>query len=235
MKPLRDESASRAGSLNHFIATIASCAMRLDPAVVFDPWSMQAPDDALEDAPAARQARLTRHLDRPARLVLVGEACGYAGARISGIPFTSEGLLLDGAIPGIGIDAPRLSTRQIPWREPSATIVWRALREAGAAEHAVLWNAFPWHPHPAGQPLANRTPESRERQAGLQSLEALLRAFPDAVVCGVGQQACSSLREIGADDHSPLRHPARGGARAFAAGLLAVVRRMDGRSLTPPP
>ena len=63
---------------------------------------------------ACRRERLTCYLEerRDARILLVGEAAGYRGARISGIPFTSE-RQLTGAPPG----------------EASATIVHRALAE----------------------------------------------------------------------------------------------------------
>lgn len=203
--------------------TLARASEGLEVASVFDPWSMQAEDDALADAATARRARLRQHLDRPARLILVGEACGYAGARMSGVPFTSEALILDGAIPGVTADAPRLSTRRNPWREPSATVVWRALHRAGLAEFAVLWNGFPWHPHPPGQPLGNRTPGPRERTAGLAVLATLVALYPGAIVGGVGAQACAALREL-AIDHHPLRHPARGGATLFSDGVHALMR-----------
>lgn len=215
------EPLPRASVLARFTATLVTAAQCLDPASVFDPWTMRADDDALEDAPGARHARLLHHLDREPRLILVGEACGYAGARMSGVPFTSEGLLLAGAIPGVSAEAARISTRRLPWREPSATIVWHALHDAGAADCTVLWNAFPWHPHPVGQPMKNRTPDPRERAIGLTPLAALLAVYPRAIVCGVGKQACTSLRELGVR-HSPLRHPANGGASAFSAGLRAI-------------
>lgn len=226
-----DKSTAPETRLARFFEVLARSAQRLDAASVFDPWSMQADDDALADAPAARRARLMQHLDRVPRLVLIGEACGYAGARMSGVAFTSEALVLNGAIPCVAIDAPRISTRRLPWCEPSATIVWRALQEAGVADCTVLWNAFPWHPHPPGQPLKNRTPDLHERAAGLETLSALLAIYPDAVVCGVGAQASTSLRELSVE-HLRLRHPARGGASLFAAGLHSAVKHLQANCQT---
>lgn len=37
-----------------------------------------------------RRGRLRAHLERGAWIVLVGEAAGYRGARVSGVPFASE-------------------------------------------------------------------------------------------------------------------------------------------------
>jgi uracil-DNA glycosylase len=91
---------------------------------------------------ALRRQRLRDYLVRHAstELVLVGEAAGYRGARISGIPFTSE--------------------RQLTGRGPAeatATIVQRALAELEL--DAVCWNVVPTHP---GTATSNRRPTSAE-------------------------------------------------------------------------
>jgi hypothetical protein len=182
---------------------------------VFNPWSERnARDEADGNGPQARRRRLLAHLAiEPARL-LIGEASGYQGCRISGIPFTSERLINAGMIPRIGSEPTRLSTRRIPWSEPSATIVWATLQELGIAENTVLWNAFPWHPHRAGESHSNRTPTAAECAQGLPVLQALLNAFPRARVFAVGRQAERALVAIGRPAQT-LRHPAMGGATRF--------------------
>jgi uracil-DNA glycosylase len=132
-----------------------------------------------------------------AELLLVGEAAGYRGARISGIPFTSE--------------------RQLTGRGPaeaSATIVHRVLDELGLEEHVLLWNVVPTHPHRLGEPGSNRRPRAAEIDAARPFLELLAggrRLVP------VGRVAEAALGTTG------VRHPAHGGAREFRAGLAALV------------
>jgi hypothetical protein len=52
--------------------------------------------------------------------------------------------------------------------EPTATIIWSTLLRLGmAADHFVLWNAFPWHSFDAlSGMLSNRTPTNAELAAG---------------------------------------------------------------------
>lgn len=71
-----------------------------------------------------RRARLRAYLESraDAPLLLVGEAPGYRGARVSGVPFTSE-RQLTGSGPA----------------EATATIVHRVLADLGLEEEALLW------------------------------------------------------------------------------------------------
>src|SRR6266481_5231170 len=104
-----------------------------------------------------RRERLRAYLEARAgaKIILVGEAAGYRGARISGVPFTSE-RQLTGAGPA----------------EASATIVHRALAELGIADDVLLWNVVPTHP---GTPASNRRPTSSEVRAARPFLDELVR------------------------------------------------------------
>ncbi len=95
---------------------------------------------------ALLRERLGEYLEtrRDAPLLLVGEAAGYRGARVSGIPFTSE-RQLTGAGPA----------------EATATVVHRVLAELGLEEDVLLWNLVPTHPHRPGNPSSNRPPTQR--------------------------------------------------------------------------
>jgi uracil-DNA glycosylase len=190
---------------------------------VFNPWTQR--DDANDGAINGPQARLTRlraHLAVDAQRVLIGEASGYQGCHVSGIPFTSERVILAGEIPRVRAGSARLSLRHIPWSEPSATTVWGTLHALGIAETTVLWNAFAWHPHEPGRLQSNRTPTRSERAAGLTALATLLALFPQAQLFAVGRHAQLALTELGRTA-IPLRHPSMGGARRFCEELRAAV------------
>ena len=187
---------------------------------VFNPWAEQCACDALSAACQGRQQRLAAHLgQKEIRAILVGEAAGYQGCRYSGITFTSERLLLEGAIPGISRIDHRLTTRPLPFSEPSATIVWGILRELEIAERVILWNAFPWHPTKEGQIHSNRTPTRHELQAGLPLLELLIQRFDTVPVIAVGRKAAQSLQQLGIRTDREVRHPAMGGATKFREAM----------------
>lgn len=190
---------------------------------VFNPWKRRDPGtDARHNGPAARCERLAAHLNTKPRHILIGEASGYQGCHVTGIPFTSERLVMAGVIPRVASGGRRLSSRHRPWSEPSATTVWGTLRLLGIERDTVLWNAFPWHPHRHGVLQSNRTPARAERALGLVVLDALLAAFPAATVFAVGRHAEAALHEAGRAAFT-LRHPSMGGATAFRRGLEARI------------
>ncbi len=185
-------------------------------------------DPALDRSGAARLRRknLEIYVERVGvpRLVLLGEAVGYRGARFSGIPFTSERQIAgqrDERLPWAA-DAGFRATSRHPalWLEPSGTIVWSVLAALPAAPHGVLlWNAFPWHPQGERGALSNRTPERAMVRGNLHILERLLGLLPsNARIAAVGRTAEAALGLLGVDA-VPLRHPAHGGATRFRAQL----------------
>jgi hypothetical protein len=206
--------------VNEFLALLQAAT----PPQVFNPWRMRdASTDLLADAPVRRVQRLREHLATPARYVLIGEAAGYQGCKVSGMAFTSERLLLEGQIPRLAPLTSRLSSRARPWSEPSATTVWKTLHALGIAGQTVLWNAYPWHPHQPDQLHSNRTPTRSERVAGVPVLHSYLRLFPAARVFAVGRNAEAALAELGITAQ-PLRHPSMGGATEFARQLRAALK-----------
>jgi uracil-DNA glycosylase len=139
-----------------------------------------------------RRARLRAYLAErtDARIVLVGEAAGYRGARVSGLAFTSERQLTGGGP-----------------AEASATIVHRTLAALGIEDDVLLWNVVPTHP---GTSRSNRRPTRDEVRAARPFLDEMTRGRR---VVAVGRLAAAVLQ-------APyVRHPAHGGARDFARGL----------------
>jgi uracil-DNA glycosylase len=129
-----------------------------------------------------------------APLLLVGEAAGYRGARLSGVPFTSE-RQLTGTGPA----------------EASATIVHRVLAELGLEDQVLLWNVVPTHP---GTQRSNRRPTKEEVVASRPFVAELAGSRQ---VVAVGRLAQS---ELGAPY---VRHPSHGGASEFRDGLRRLL------------
>jgi uracil-DNA glycosylase len=142
-----------------------------------------------------RRTRLRDYLAARAQAetILVGEAAGYRGARVSGIAFTSERQLTGGGP-----------------AEASATIVQRVLEELGVTDDVLLWNVVPTHP---GTATSNRRPTRAEVRAAQPFLAELTRGRR---VIAVGRLAADVL------EAPYVRHPAHGGAAAFAAGLRTL-------------
>jgi uracil-DNA glycosylase len=147
-----------------------------------------------------RRRRLATYLAgrADARYLLVGEAAGYRGARISGLPFTSE-RQLSGAGPA----------------EATATIVQRTLVELGLEDDVLMWNVVPTHPHRPREPRSNRRPTKTEVREAMPFLEQLARG---RTTIAVGRLAHAAL---GGDY---VRHPSHGGSARFRAGLLLSIR-----------
>jgi uracil-DNA glycosylase len=145
---------------------------------------------------ASRRARLADYLGAraDAPILLVGEAAGCRGARVSGLPFTSE-RQLTGTGPA----------------EATATIVHRVLAELGAADDVLLWNLVPTHP---GTPTSNRAPTRGEIDAAAPFLAELARGRR---VIAVGRLAHARL------GGPYVRHPSHGGARDFRYGLVTAL------------
>jgi uracil-DNA glycosylase len=161
-----------------------------------------------------RRVRLRDYLEAKANapLLLVAEAPGYRGSRVSGLPLTSEH-----QVSGSGP------------REATATIVHRVLAALGLEDETLLWNVVPTHPHLPGRPDTNRRPTRAEVDAS--------RLFLDRVAGGrrvvpLGRLAHAVL------GGEYVRHPSHGGAVEFREGLgkalgRARYRRPRARSRRP--
>ena len=203
---------------NRLVETLPSGRLGL-----FNPWRDRCPHDAVGNDPAGKLDRLARHLDCDPEFILAGEAPGYQGCRYSGIAFTSERLLGEGAIPRIPVLTGRLSTRKLPFSEPSATIVWKTLYRLGIEQRTILWNAMQLHPYRPDTLWSNRTPTPEEIRLGEPALRILLETFPAARIIAVGKKSEGLLLEMGIPIAGSVRHPANGGATKFAAGLKGLM------------
>lgn len=180
--------------------------------------------DHSEPANAQRRRNLALYLqemrDRSPKVLLVGEAPGFRGMRITGVPFTSR-TILSGPANAFGLFGPGKGYVLPPdaagiAAEPTATVMWEVLAELEFLP--LLWSACPWHTHVPGKPLSNRTPTASEAALGTPFWQALSEDFAIETVVAVGNVAHRSLQRSGLDVPK-IRHPAHGGRSGFKRGL----------------
>ena len=209
---------------------------------VFNPWwEVDEQNDIRHNAPAIRRNQLRAYLKKrlgKAKLAVIAEAVGYRGGHFSGIPMTSERLLL-GRSKTVRLKSSDVLSDLNPRRaskpekcphgfsEPTATIVWGTLLRLGLKPaQFVVWNAFPWHSFDSRRGmLSNRMPNKSERAAGLPVLKAFLELFPCDQVVALGKIAAAQLEQLDVNAHC-VRHPASGGAKLFRQQMAAVVKKV---------
>ena len=200
---------------------------------VFNPWwQSDAENDCGVQAPRIRRAQLRAYLVErlaKARLILVGEALGYRGGHFTGIPMTSERILLEGRRVFSSI-APRRTSKAKKtaggFAEPTASMVWNTFWEFGFSNDGfVLWNAFPWHSFDLAHGLlSNRKPTVAELRLGVPILEKLLKIFRFETLVAMGGVAAAQFERIGLRAIR-VRHPANAGAALFRRQLRDALPR----------
>jgi hypothetical protein len=185
---------------------------------LFNPYTPQ-------DDPGAsiRRANLLRYLadmqSRQPRILLLFEAPGYRGCALSGIPVTSERIMLRGIgkweLFGAGYRATSGHPQGVS--EMTATILWTALVEH-IEQPPLIWNTVPLHPHRPGERRSNRPPTKEEERLGLPFIDTILSLFDFEIIGAVGRVAQRALDGMGYRA-VPLRHPSQGGKVEFIRGL----------------
>jgi uracil-DNA glycosylase len=199
---------------------------------VFNPWwQIDEQNDIGPHSPAIRRKHLAAYFRErlgKARLAIVGEALGYRGGHFSGIPMTSERMLLRKQRHIVAGIKPRRTSKPSVcpdgFSEPTATIVWGALLKIGVLpDEFVLWNAFPWHSFdPRHGLLSNRTPNKSEQISGRPVLKAFLELFVCEQIVALGKIAGAQLEQLDVNAHC-VRHPASGGAKLFRQQIAKIV------------
>jgi uracil-DNA glycosylase len=225
---------------------------------VFNPWwQIDEENDIGRIAPIIRRQQLRAYAQERlgrAKLVVIGEALGYRGGHFSGIPMTSERMLLSkqqdavaplykrrnlehragdgGHRPPLqilsGIKPRRTSKPSVcpdGFSEPTATIVWGALLKIGVLpDEFVLWNAFPWHSFDPRHGLLSNRRPNKSEQL---SGRTVLKAFLELFPC----EQIVALGKIASAQLEQLgvnahcvRHPASGGAKLFRQQIAKMVR-----------
>jgi uracil-DNA glycosylase len=200
---------------------------------VFNPWwEVDRENDIGRIAPIIRRQQFRAYVQERlgrAKLVVIGEALGYRGGHFSGIPMTSERMLLSKQQNIVAGIKPRRTSKPSVcpngFSEPTATIVWGALLKIGVLSNEfVLWNAFPWHSFdPHRGLLSNRMPNKSEQFSGRPVLKAFLELFPCQQIVALGKIAAAQLEQLGLNAHC-VRHPASGGSKLFRRQIAEIVR-----------
>ncbi|MBI4641758.1 MAG: uracil-DNA glycosylase [Candidatus Tectomicrobia bacterium] len=173
---------------------------------------------------SVRRANLLLYFQQMAefhpQILLVGEAVGYRGSRLTGVPFTSESILLNG-IEELGLFGRSRGYQKTGefkkvWKEPTATMVWETFVNLNIVP--LSWNAFPFHPFKNHNGQSNRTPTHNELKTGEKFLGALIELFEVETIIAVGEKAETALKNIGRVCKK-VRHPSHGGKHQFAHGM----------------
>jgi hypothetical protein len=163
---------------------------------------------------------LEEMLERSPAVLLLGEAPGFRGMRITGVPFTNRTMFQGPANsfglfgPGKGYSLPAEAADVAA--EPTATVMWDVLAELQFLP--LLWSACPWHTHIPGKPQSNRTPTAVDARLGTPFWQSLAELFRVESVAAVGNVAHRSLLFSGVDAPK-VRHPSHGGRAGFKRGL----------------
>lgn len=149
------------------------------------------------------------------KFLLLGEAPGYKGCRLTGIPFTSERILDNNTFfKQQGFKC--LNNSQNLESEISATIIWNELEKF--KEKPLIWNIFPFHPHQPNENKTNRTPNKKELKLGKEYLIQFLKLFSIEKIIALGRKPETQISDLGLK-YAYVRHPANGGKLKFIAGL----------------
>jgi hypothetical protein len=225
------------GGMERFIESLKESPPRKD---VFNPWyDVDSEHEISALGCQIRKRQLAQYLTErigTAKYLLLGEASGYQGGHFSGIPMTSERILLGKqAAKGIspehvfrGIIPERTSRPEVRsggFSEPTATIVWGLIIGLKMDPYQfILWNSYPWHPFdPKKGMLSNRTPDKEEFLKGLPVLNELLDMVRFKRIFALGNKARDQLQG-GGIAATTVRHPANAGAAEFRRQLARYLK-----------
>ncbi|MFC2074254.1 uracil-DNA glycosylase [Campylobacterota bacterium] len=174
-----------------------------------------------------QRANLERYLkfmyEQKSITLLVGEAPGYNGCRLTGVPFSSEDIIRSGVCEGrvFGEHNGYKASAKRAKKEQSASAMWSVLETFDTLP--LLWNAFPFHPYKEGNINSNRKPNVKELEIGRYYLHELIEIFGIQDVLAVGNVADDVLTRMNIE-HTKIRHPSYGGKNLFKEQLFSYYK-----------
>jgi len=157
-------------------------------------------------------------------ILLIGEAPGYKGCRITGIPFTSSELFTKSDIKIFKDLKDTVFLEKIE-HENTASIIWEYLKSKN--ELPIFWNSFPYHPFNVNNPKSNRPPTNEEIEEGKYFIKELVKIFNPKIIAAIGRKGEKVLSEIYPNQTIEyIRHPSYGGKKKFIEGMEQIYKKI---------
>lgn len=157
--------------------------------------------------------------ENPPKYALIGEAPGYKGCALTGIPFTSE-YIIQTSKNAFFINNKNDLKLEGSQKENTAKYIWEFFPDNDVP---LLWNAFPYHPHNTGNRESNRKPNLEEIKEGTEILEFLLKKFRPTHIIAVGNSARNAFaRFLPGYQPESVRHPSFGGVAIFREKMKVI-------------
>ena len=156
--------------------------------------------------------------------IWIGRDLGHKGGRRTGLALTDDVHVSQHA-ERWGLRADRATIGKAV-AEQTAAVIWSMLNRI--EKEIFLWNVFPLHPHESGNPFSNRQHNSKERRAGEDLLEELIRLLRPRRIIAIGNNAAIAAARL-----APLvslvsvRHPSYGGRSQFLEQMGALYGRLS--------
>lgn len=194
--------------LNHFFSLLQK---RKNSLTVFNPYREGYKLENLK-----RYLELVFNQTGP-KILLVGEAPGFKGCRLTGIPFSSGNIFSDIEHPFLQQLKTTIQIDQLD-SENTASIVWRHLLNHQTVP--LFWNSFPFHPHPSRIQKKNRAPNKAEIEEGAEYLKILVDSYEPDIVAGLGRKGTECVERVLPEKTvTYIRHPSYGGKTDFCEGI----------------
>ena len=213
------------------IAAFIRDLRRLDWPDTANPYRAEGSAGEAADRRAAHlRIYLEAFEERGCNVMLVAEAFGYRGGRVTGVPLTSERIIRHSGrfrkeFPALADAYAACCESGAPLGEATASIVWKLLEGVAVGQAPLCWNVVPVHPHSPDTGIwSNRPPRRSEVLGGAPFAKRLIELFRPETVVAVGRHAERGLMECGVAAIA-VRHPSNGGARQFTEQVQAVLER----------
>lgn len=151
----------------------------------------------------------------------VGEAAGFHGCRMTGIPFTSEEILFSSDL-YIPILSHLCFNRARMMKESTASMIYSQLTEK-LFHNIIFWNIVPYHPFKEDNIEQNRTPTQEEIRLCSVFTIFLDQIFNFEHIYGIGKKSYNELKVLFPYRKIEyIRHPSHGGFKEFSTQIKKI-------------